>query len=529
MSATALRGGRVLTMDPWLPDPDVVVLENGRIAAVGQHALLDAYPGATVIDLDGRTLAPGFIDAHNHLSIAALHPCWHDVHAVRSLGEMLDEIRLQADAEPEADWVRVRDWTEWDHGIFPTATDLDSLGLDRPVIVVHFSLHQCVVSSAGLDALGYGRTTPDPRGGEIARGSDGRPNGFLLERAWSDAHVRSMASYTDPERWAGHIASRSRRLHAVGITAVHDAACSPDAEDLYRSMAAAGALPVSVLTMPHPAAILCNYQGARLDGACTGEGDEWVRVGPMKLFADGGQEMAIDASVAGDRLTAGVLMDDMAGHLEAAVRRGWRVAVHAEGNVAVGRTVDAFAAASRLRPDDDHRFRIEHALVTSPAQVLQMRAVGAVAVVQPCFVDRIGDVTAGTSFDDHTWLAFGAMAASGVPLAASSDDPCAPFPPLWGSGKGATRTTDAGTVLEPDEAVPFEDWMRAYTMGAAYAGGQEAERGSLTPGKRADLVVLDGPLDAAHVPSVAETWVAGRRVYASGESLSPAEECTGAG
>jgi len=508
-------GGRILTMDAVFPDPDVVVVDDGRIVAVGERGLSDAYPDAPVVDLGGRTLVPGFIDAHNHLSIAALHPRWRDVHGVRSLEEMLDAIRLQAEAEPDAAWVRVHSWTEWDHGVFPTAADIDSLGLDRPVVVAHFSLHQCVVSSAALDALGYGRTTPDPQGGEIARGPDGNPTGFLLERAWSDAHERSMAAYADPERWADHIVSRSRELHAVGITAVHDAACSPRAEDLYRSMAAAGTLPVSVLTMPHPAVMLRNDQGSRLDGACTGEGDEWVRVGPMKFFADGGQAMAVDATVAGEHLTMGVLMDDMAEHLGEAVRRGWRVAVHAEGNVAVGRAIDAFAAASKSRPDDDHRFRVEHAFVTSPAQVSRLRTIGAVAVVQPCFVDRIGDVTGGASFDDHTWLAFGAMTTAGVPLAASSDDPCAPFPPLWGSGKGATRTTDAGNVLEADEAVPFEEWIRAYTIGAAYAGGQEAERGSLTPGKRADLVLLDGPLDPMSVPSVAETWVAGKRVFTS--------------
>lgn len=500
-------------MDPALAEPDVVVVDGGRIAAAGERALVDAYPGAVVHDLAGRTLVPGFIDAHNHLSIAALHPRWRDVSAAASLDELLEMVRAQAAAVPESEWVRVQGWTEWDHGVFPTASDLDSLGIDRPIAVAHYSLHQCVVSSAALDALGIGRTTPDPQGGEIGRGEDGTPSGFLLERAWSSAHARSMAAYTDPDRWAEHIAARSRVLHAEGITAVHDAACSPAAEDLYRSMASARTLPVSVLTMPHPEAILVNDQTSRLEGARTGEGDEWARVGPMKFFADGGQAMAIDARIGGERMTMGLVMDDMAAHVERAVARGWRVAVHAEGNVAIDRSIDAFTAASRRRPDDDHRFRIEHAFVASSRQIAQMRSVGSVAVVQPCFVEHIGDLVAGTSFDDHSWLAFGEMAASGVPLAASSDDPCAPFPPLWGAGKGATRTTDAGNVLEAEEALPFEEWIRAYTIGAAYAGGQEAERGSLTPGKRADMVVLDGQLDPHALPRVAETWVAAERVY----------------
>ncbi len=518
MTTTVFTGGHILTMDAAFPDPDILIVEDGRIVAVGERGLVDAYPGAVVNDLGGRTLAPGFIDAHNHLSIAALHPLWRDVSEAESVEALLQMVCEQAAAEPQSDWVRVQGWTEWDHGVFPRATDLDSLGIDRPIVVAHYSLHQCVVSSAALDALELGRSTPDPQGGEIGRREDGTPDGLLLERAWSHAHARSMAAYAERDRWAEHIAARSRVLHAEGITAVHDAACSPAAEDLYRSMAAAGDLPISVLAMPHPAAILVNEQTSRLEGARTGDGDEWVRVGPMKFFADGGHEMAVDACVGGERVTMGIVMDDMGAHVERAVERGWRVAVHAAGNVALQMTVDAFAAASRRRPDDDHRFRVEHAFVASRAQVAQMRSVGSVAVVQPCFVDHIGDVTGGTSFDDHTWLAFGEMAAAGVPLAASSDDPCAPFPPLWGSGKGATRTSDAGNVLEAGEALPFEDWLRAYTMGAAYAGGQEDERGSLTPGKRADLVVLDGPLDPHSVPTVAETWVVGERVYAAERS-----------
>ncbi len=513
MAATVFTGGRILSMDAAYAESESVVVDDGRIVAVGERALVDAHPGAAVHDLAGRTLVPGFIDAHNHLSIAALHPRWRDVSGAASLDDLLEAVRAQAEAVPESEWVRVQGWTEWDHGVFPTAADLDSLGIDRPIAVAHYSLHQCVVSSAGLDVIGFGRSTPDPRGGEIGRGDDGAPNGFLLERAWSHAHARSMAAYADPDRWAEHVVARSRVLHSEGITAVHDAASSPAAEDLYRSMATAGTLPVSVLTMPHPAAILVNEQTSRLEGARTGEGDEWVRVGPMKFFADGGQAMAIDARIGGERMTMGIVMDDMAAHVERAVERGWRVAVHAEGNVALGRTIEAFEAASRRRPDDDHRFRIEHAFVASKDQIAQMRQVGSVAVVQPCFVEHIGDLTGGTSFDDHSWLAFGEMAAAGVPLAASSDDPCAPFPPLWGAGKGATRTTDAGNVLEAGEALPFEDWIRAYTIGAAYAGGQEAERGSITPGKRADLVVLDGRLDPNEVPRVAETWVAGERVY----------------
>lgn len=508
----AFTGGRVLTMDGARAEPEVVVVDRDRVAAVGERALLDRYPHAEVHDLAGRTLVPGFIDAHNHLSIAALHPRWHDVSGIASVDELVDAVREQAAAEPDAPWVRLQGWNEWTTGVSPTRADLDRAGVDRPVIVVHYTLHQCAVSSAGLDALGVGRATPDPEGGEILRGLDGEPTGVLLERAWSEAHARSLAGYADPDRWAEHLAARARVLLAEGITAVHDAACAPAAESCYRAMAAAGTLPVSVLAMPHPAAILVNDQGGRLDGPVTGEGDEWFRVGPAKFFADGGQAIALDVSVAGERVEHGIVMEDVGAQVARAVERGWRVAVHAMGNVGVQRALEAFAAAAGRR-DTDHRFRVEHAAVCSRAQVSELRALGAVAVVQPVFVEHIGEITAGVSLDEHAWLPFGDLAEAGVPLAASSDDPCAPFPPLWGSARGATRRSTHGVSIDPDQAVPFVDWLRAYTVGAAYAGGQESERGSITPGKRADLVVLDGALDAERPPSVAQTWVAGRCVH----------------
>ena len=140
------------------------------------------YPDATVVDLTGRTLVPGFIDAHAHLSIAALHPRWADLSTVRDGDTLRAALLAQAAAEPDVEWVRGVGWTDLDGGFTPTRADLDALGLDRPVCVVHYSYHQCVVSSAGLDALGISTTTPDPPGGEIGRGPDGRPNGLLVER-----------------------------------------------------------------------------------------------------------------------------------------------------------------------------------------------------------------------------------------------------------------------------------------------------------------------------------------------------------
>jgi len=497
-------------MDPSIARAETLVIENGRIAAVGERELLRAYPGISVEDLCGRTLLPGFIDAHNHLSIAALHPIWADLSQTGTLNELTAALADQAAREPAAHWVRGANWNETTTGILPDRHDLDALGLDRPIIVAHYTLHQCVVSSQGLDELGIGRSTPDPPGGVIARGTDGAPSGLLTERAWSAAHAQSMAAYRDPDRWADLFAQRMQRLLRDGITCVHDAACGRAAQAVYRGMRAARALPISVMMMPHGEAILMDPP---LDGPVSGEGDEMLRVGPLKLFADGGIAPAMDVSIAGQRSAFGIAFPGLTEQVSAAVQRGHRVAVHALGNVGLRNTLAAFTQAARLRKDDDHRFRIEHVCLASPAQIAEMAALGVIGVVQPGFLHHVGQSVEAVPWDEEIWLPFGDLARARVALAASSDDPCGFYEPLRTSSHGATRRTGSGNVFLEGQAVGYEDWLRAYTAGAAYAGGQEHERGTLTPGKRADLVVIDGALDPQTPPHVAQTWVSGEVAY----------------
>ena len=465
-----------------------------------------------VVDLAGRTLSPAFIDAHNHLSVSALQPVWGDASEIRGPAELAAAVRAEGERAPESSWIRLAGWDESRTGFSPTRSDLDAAGVDRPVVVTHYSLHQCVVSSSALDALGIGRATPDPPGGEILRDPSGEPSGLLLERAWSEAHARSMAAYGDPDRWSEHVAARARELWRDGITAIHDAACSPEAEDVYAGLAAQGALPVSVVAMPHPAAILQNEHSARLDGPPTGEGDETLRIGAMKLFADGGIAIALDTTIGGRPLRFGILMDDLERCALAAVERGFRIAIHAIGNVGVEHALGAFDAARARLGDRDHRFRLEHAGVTRSAQWRRLAELDAIAVVQPGFVEHVGRQSEGVRFDDDHWLAFAGLADVGVTLAGSSDEPCAPAAPLWCVALGASRTTSTGIRFEPEQSVALDAWLEAYTVGAALAGGQEHERGRIVPGLVADLVVLDrsGP-----IPQVSETWRAGERVYAA--------------
>ena len=513
MTLRVFTGGRILTMSSSSQPVDTVVVDGEHIVAVGERGLIEVYPVETVETLDGRILCPGFIDAHHHLSITALQPRWADLAGATTIEEIGARLTEQAALEPDSPWIRGASWSDLGTGLLPDRRDLDALGLDRPVLVAHYSLHQAVVDSRGLDELGIGPSSPDPPGGAIGRDPAGRPNGLLVERAWSEGHARSMAPFSDPDRWAEHIEVAARRLLRHGITAVHDAACAPAAEVAYRSLARADRLAVSVLTMPHPIALLAGTDPGRLAGPPTGEGDRRLRVGPVKLFADGGVLPAIDVHMDGKALRVGSLFPDLHQDVELVVSRGFRVAVHALGNAGLAATLDAFEATARRHPGLDHRFRVEHACLASAAQLARLADVGGVAVVQPGFLGHLGQEVEGVTFDDATWLPFADIRRSGAVMAASSDAPCTFHEPLVTSAHGASRRTGSGAVLDAGQAVDYEEWLRAYTAGAAYAGGQEAERGVLAPGLQADFAILEGELDPDHPPSVAETWVGGRLVY----------------
>lgn len=515
MRVTIFSGGPILTMDAAQPDPELVVIEDDRIVAVGAPGLAQRYPDAHTVDLAGRTLAPGFIDAHNHLCIAALHPRWADLSDVRTADALRAALAAQAEAEPEAAWVRGVGWSDLEDGWTPTRHDLDALGLDRPVVAVHYSYHQCVVSSAGLDALGLSDASGDPPGGSLGRTESGALNGVLYERAFSEAQERSMAPYRDPDRWADHIVEAARGLLREGIVSVHDAACPPSAEHVYRTLARDKRLPIALVVLPHSEALLAPLDAPRLDGPPTGDGDERLRVGPVKLFADGGVLPAIGGHIDGHPISLGLVFDNLEAEVRTVVERGFGIAVHAIGNRGAEATLDAFAAAARRRADDEVLFRMEHATLLSREQTRRMAELNTIAVVQPGFLHHMGGAVEHFRLDESTWMPFGDLAEAGVVIAGSSDAPCAFHEPLLTSARGVTRVTSKGSVLDASQSLPYDDWLRAYTVDAARAGGQQNDRGQLKAGLQADLVLLDGVLDPSNPPKVSETWVAGQRVYAS--------------
>ncbi len=508
---TVFRNGRILTMDPRRPELEELVVIGELIADRAELArrFPDGEPTGVAVDLGGRTVVPGLIDAHHHLSLTSLTPRFAALDRCTTFDEIAAALREQAAREPGAAWIRGE---LWEQPVELVAAMLDELQLGRPVIVAHSSIHQCVVDTVGLEVLGITTASPDPEGGRIVRDSTGRPTGLLVEAAWSLAHERSIADYTDPDRWADLIVERCQDLLRSGVTSVHDAACPPEAEAVYASLAASARLPVSVVAMPHPQRLFDNPDLSRLGGPVTGSGDHRFRIGAIKLFADGGISMAVDAHRGGRRRAVGTAFPGVVAAGRAAAAEGFGVAIHAMGNAGLDLALATFDAIAADGSDPPIR-RVEHLALTRRDQLDHLAAGGISAVVQPGFVPMLGRNVGHVVWDDATWLPFRSAIEAGVRVAASTDAPCAGVHPLETSCHGALRRYGGGGErLEPDESVDYTSWLRAWTREAAAAGGQEAERGELRPGMRADLVVLDGALDPEDPPRVAATWVAGRQV-----------------
>lgn len=517
-STIAFTGGRILTMDSEQKNAETVVISGGFIAAVGDKSILKSFPNAEIHDLKGRVLLPAFIDSHNHLSsFGCFFPTWANLIGLTEKESVLEEIRMQARKKSGKEWIVGFGWFDARlGGVGLTKKDLDEISSDRPVLLIQATFHQSVVNSRALELVGITRSTPDPRCGIILRESDGMPTGVLVECA--QVPVFRLVMEANTETLANLIEARAKELLKFGITAVHDPGVTPATEAAYKKLHGEGRLPVSVLMMPHGETVLDNQLSYRLQGPVTGMGDERLRVGPVKLFADGAtaETVAFSLKIGGQTINSGGYRDDFEEILFAATEKGFRVCVHSFGNATTDAVLTAFEnAVTRAPAGFEMRPRLEHVTLISTSQIKRLAAMGGCACIQPQFLSRAQN-RKQVVLDDGKWYAYGDLVKGGVTVASSSDDPGGFMDardPIQGSVMGSTMSDGAGNVIFPDQVLPFEQWLWMYTAGGAYAGGQEKERGILKKSMVADFVVLEGNLDPKNPPVVAETWVAGKQVY----------------
>ncbi|MFJ5831803.1 amidohydrolase [Streptomyces sp. NPDC093089] len=519
MLCTRLTNAHILTMDPDHPVAHDLGIWRGRI--VGLDAAVTSLPAREVVDLQGATVLPGFIDGHVHLAWAGLKagtptiaPCTRVEDVLAAVGE------ATATGTPPGGWVDIAGYDQRALGRHLTAAELDRVSHGRKVFVMHDSGHACVVNSAVLDLLPPGVPHQD---------------GFLAESAMTA--VRRLRLPYSQEELADAIERAGRVCLAEGITACAEAGIgggllghSPVEAGAYQLLRDRGRLPLRVQLMA--AGDTLRPVGAHAEdgipraldlGLRTGFGDDWLSLGALKIYTDGGmmaRTAALTAPYEGTTHT-GQLQDDpevltrlvVDGHLA-----GWQLAVHAIGDRAADLALDALERAQALKARPGARHRIEHAGLIRPDQLPRFARLGVSAVVQPNFLRSFGDdyadVMGGTR---APWMYRGrGFLDHGVTLVGSSDRPVTDGSPLRAIQFMVERTSLSGRRIGPDEAVTVDEALRAYTVAGAYACHWDDSAGSLTPGKRADLVVLgDDPHRVA--PSrigdieVVATFVDGRR------------------
>ena len=503
-----LVNATVLTMDASLPRAQALAVKDGRIVEVGgtDEVLWLREEEYEVIDLQGRTVVPGFVDPHNHFSIGAFETLWGDCRGARSVADLQQTLTRTARDTPAGAWVRAVGYDHQLIGVHPTRGDLDAAVPDRPAILMHFSHHQCVANSRALAEGGIARGTPDPAGGEIARDKSGEPTGLLFERAMSSVETASRtaweARFTDVARAA------SARYAALGITALQDAAVTPAMARRYDAARSAGALAIDVRE------VMVGSRGwfERPDDAASGA---------LKIFVDGGYRCAMRVMRDGAPRTSGFLFygrEELASRLLTAWRAERFVVCHAIGNLGIEIAVGAIEDAVRAMPDGRTRVRIDHAIFLTAELIARIAALGVWVVAQPSFLyDRAAATPTDRATDDTILTRpFATALRAGVRQAFSSDYPCGSNAPLAGIAAAVTRRNRHGQLAAPDEAISVAAALEAYTLDAARAAGIDAVAGSLESGKRADFLVLSSnPLECAPTElasiRVLDTWLGGVR------------------
>ena len=524
-----LVNARVITMESGHPRAEAVAVLGDRIVAVGAGALVSnlAGPGTRTIDCQGMALLPGLIDAHCHLLAlaASLQGLDCGPEAVSSIGELRRAIQRRADATPAGQWIRGFGYDEsaFSEGRHPTRWDLDQATPHHPVRLDHRSGHATVLNSRALEAAGIHQDTADPLEGVIVRDhATGEITGLLLELGMFLSE-RLGATRESAQLEAG-VVLLNRKLLSYGVTSAQDAGAnnSPARWEVFRQLQASGRL-LCRITMLAGASRLEEFLS---NGLLGGSGDDRLRLGHLKVMLT---------------LTTGALHPDLPTLRElvaAAHSHGFPVAIHAVEREAVAVAAQALGEA-RVRPEASQtrnfasrsRDRIEHCSECPPELAAQVRRSGAAVVTQPGLVYWNGGryrKEVEPSLLGHIYPV-GALNSAGVPVAFGSDAPFVdpnPWPAIYSA---VTRETREGGALIPpehpgaafDQRVTTKSALKMYTIAAACADGSEQRKGSIRPGKLADLVLVDNDPTTVIHPRLKEiravmTILGGRIVWQDG-------------
>jgi predicted amidohydrolase YtcJ len=521
-----LHNGNFWTVDPRAPRAQAVAISDDRFLAVGTNDEILAFATARSrkIDLGKKTVLPGFIDAHSHPAMSGrLHLRQVDCD-LRSIKAIQSALRERAAKTPPGEWVLgfKYDDTKTAEGRMLTLKDLDDAVPDHPVLVNHRGGHENFVNSPALRAAQVDENTPDPSGGKFDRDSSGHLNGRIIERAEA-AFGKVIPSTFSREDCREGVKLISKMMTKTGITSVGDALGSPEDLQAYQDARDSGDLPMRVY---------CFIAWRFIDkmiaaGVRTGLGDEWVRIGGMKQVADGaisGRTARLSQPYIGspnDYGTFSASEEELYEYGRKAHAAGWQLGTHANGDVAIERVLNVYERLNREIPRKDPRFRIEHCTLVNDSIIQRMKALNIIPTPFSTYVYYHGEKMQyyGKERLEHMF-ALRTFLDAGLHPTQASDYPPGEFVPMMALQSEVTRTDMKGNVWGASQKISVEEAIRVGTINGAYASYEEKLKGSIEPGKLADLVVLgrdpfrEDPSTLVTIP-VERTMTGGKWVYES--------------
>jgi len=519
-----LHNGNILTMDPAQPQAQAVAIAGGRFLAVGADAdVLNAATARTKkVDLGAMTVVPGFIDAHSHPADAGYQHLKEVDCALDSIAKIQEALRTRAAKTPPGDWVLgfKYDDTKTAEGRFLTREDLDAVSTAHPVRVGHRGGHTVYANSLAFQRAGVTEQTKDPEGGRFYRDSAGRLTGRAAETATHPFRKAIPDLLTRDDKREG-VKLITAMMARTGLTSVTDAGGSPDDLQAYQDARDAGQLLVRVY---------CHLRAPHLDrmlaaGVRTGFGDEWVRVGAVKMVCDGSiseRTARLRQPYVGRPDDRGILVTperELYATLKKAHEADWQLAVHSNGDEAIDLVLGIYERLQRERPRRDPRFRLEHCTMIDDDLVRRIKALGAIPTPFSTYVYWHGEKMkeyGGERLD--RMFALRSLLDAGIRATQASDYPPGPFEPMMALQSEVTRTDTKGQVWGAKQRITVEEALRVGTIHGAYASYEERLKGSIEAGKLADLVVLgrdplrEDPKALIRIP-IERTMVGGRWVF----------------
>ena len=503
-----------------------LAIRDGKVLATGDAQLSADYPKAEKIDGQGKTLIPGIIDAHGHVSSLGFTLLSIDIRGLESALQAAEKVASYAAQQPQLQWVKGRGWNQvlWPDQQFPSAALLDQFIDDRPVWLERVDGHAGWANSAAMNAAGIDANTVSPEGGEILRDADGNPSGVFIDNAMSLIDQAVPSPTTD--EIAAALDTVSKHLLSLGITSTHDAGVSAQEHALYRQMADSGAMQVRLYGMisstdPDLEQILAAGHSQ--------DSKDMYTARSIKIYTDGalGSRGAALLEPYQDRPDHSGLLLTSAEQLRQlfslAISAEFQVAIHAIGDKGNRIALDEIEHAYATVGGRHLRHRIEHSQVVALSDIPRFKSLDVIPSMQPTHAtsdmnmaeDRIGAERLKGAYAWRSFLDQGSRVVSG------SDFPVELAAPFDGIHAAVTRQNKANQPEGgwiPEEAMSIKETLLSFSIDAAWAAHQEDKLGGLTPGKWADFILLDQ--DIYHIApedlwktQVLETWLAGKQVF----------------